>query len=302
MLRSIYTVCTVLWWVGDGDASKKHISNLFGLFWFCCVLFSSCWASKWRPGSTCSWRMRSSPFRAALRSVCEACRRDLRLALTRFGSVDRLGWQQGDQLVCLRCQQHLTLPTQFVTAPNSMATNTWEKPANALQSYWHCCVRDVSCFFNLIEFVCLFNLFSVHETIPFYFSVKLPFFLFLSWTLPTFTGSLCSSPPPSPHALVSPPPTSSASIFLSQWKIFPLHYLWRVAALCSCQMQQTRVLFLWALTCAEFQADSCFICWESQRPCQRACECNFSQLSLCVTSQQNAWQKEVQDSCIRMWY
>lgn len=66
----------------------------------------------------------------------------------------RVGWQQGDQLVCLRCQQHLTLPAQFVTGPNSVEINTWGKCANALQSPNMLCERCFL-FFDLIEFVCV---------------------------------------------------------------------------------------------------------------------------------------------------
>lgn len=35
--------------------------------------------------------------------------------------------------------------------------------------------------------------------------------------------------------------SSSTSASLCLWKIVPLHYLWRLALLCSCQVQQTTV-------------------------------------------------------------
>lgn len=56
-------ICTLLlvggrWWC----FKKAHQQD----FWASSFLLWNCWASKWRPGSTCSWRMRSSLLRAAL--------------------------------------------------------------------------------------------------------------------------------------------------------------------------------------------------------------------------------------------
>lgn len=188
--------CTV---VLVGDASKKHISNVFGLVLL--LMWSAEPANEGLdqhvPDGFCA-----APFRAALFSVCEPCQRDLRLALTRFGLVDRLGRQQGDQLVCLRCQQHLTLPAQFVTTPNSVVTNTWEKPANSPQSANMFVVRDVSCFsISLSLSACLPK--SLHVCLLVCHSVFLPVGIFPPLQLLLFPVSVfhavITSPSSSPH-------------------------------------------------------------------------------------------------------
>lgn len=144
-------------------------------------------------------------------------------------------------------------------------------------SHLSCCHNLSVLFFTYIFFNCLRRpFFIVHIC---YFSFKLPFFLLLF--LSTFTSSLSSH-----LALVSPPPSSSASVFHSQWKISPLHYLWRVAALCSCQMQQTAVLFSLVLTCTEFQGDSRFMSSESKSVLVKMLVIVICLLS-CVASQKN---------------
>lgn len=50
-----------------------------------------------------------------------------------------------------------------------------------------------------------------------------------------------------------------------------------------------------ALTCTGFQANSCSVCSFRKQscPCQRASECNPSQLSSCVTSRQKVSKRDV---------
>lgn len=198
----------------DGDAYRNHKWSL----WAGSVLWT-CWASKWRPGSTCFWWMLWSELRCCL--FCEACQRDLRLAFTRFESVDRLGWQKGNQLVSLQCQQHLTLPAQH----QIRWWQTWEKLANSLQhadmfvvweifpvfwSHWVCLFLSPyqKSFFYLSSFSLLhkssallfppFNVLCMHLPHVCCFSFIVVFLLLfsqaviLSWTLSTCTGSFCS--------------------------------------------------------------------------------------------------------------
>lgn len=77
--------------------------DLFGLVLFCEVAESA--------NGGPDQHVLTDTIRAALLSVCEACQHILRLALTRFESVDRLGCQQGNWLVSLRCQQHFDAPS-----------------------------------------------------------------------------------------------------------------------------------------------------------------------------------------------
>lgn len=141
--KAKYISVQCCWWVEDGEITTSAI------FWGC-----FCSAVKSLSKQTEAWiniflGIRSALLRAALLSVCQ---RGLRLALTRHGSVDRLGWQQGDQLVCPRCQQHLTLPSQFVTAPNSLVTNTWGEKLLMLCTV-SVCLLCARCFLFFLEFI-----------------------------------------------------------------------------------------------------------------------------------------------------
>lgn len=152
--------------------------------------------------------------------VCEACWHRLIMALTGFKSVDSLGWQQGDQLFSLQCQQHLLHGTEF-TGDKHFETLLilWSRQKwcfrfwitnlsgvcgiarNTSSTYRHTCSsRNADLPFPSFHFHHLHLLFSINICIPIINSLCLP--------APLLIAVL---------ALVCPPPTSSTPVCLSGW-------------------------------------------------------------------------------------
>lgn len=157
--------------------------------------------------STCSQWMDSA--------VVEACQRDLRLALT--GSGRLTGWQRDDQVVCLSdwlpCQKHLTVQIhRRETHENACYSSAVSQ-----------CVKR-----------CFWSISLSHPTFQASVSMFYPWQHWLFWAVCLFLFSCLHSMPLFHYRC-------SSHILCISLEDHSFHYLWRLAVLWGCQMQQTHM-------------------------------------------------------------